>query len=199
MAKFPEAITNLVDRIATLPGVGKKTAERYAFAILGWNEDARKELAEQCNTLSTKISTCETCGCYTEPNRCSACTDATRDPQTLLVVAHPKDIYALSALHTFKGHFHVLGGLLSPLDGIDPEHINLKGLISRVHDQNVSELILALDATIEGDATSLFIKETLTNTGVNVTRFAHGLPIGSSLEYVDEHTLSQAFSARNHF
>jgi len=199
MPTYPNAIVQLLELLRNLPGVGKKTAERYAFSMLEWDEETRNALSKQLETLSSEVSACSECGSYMTKETCAYCTSSVRDEKSLLIVAHPKEIYALEELGGFRGRFHVLGGLLSPLDGIQPEHLSIGKLCERVEQDQVEEIILALDTTIEGDATSLYIKELFDNTSVTISRLAHGMPIGSSLEYIDEHTLLQAFAGRRGF
>lgn len=196
VAQYPKPITKLIEHLKQLPGVGQKTAERYAFSILGWEKERQDNLGEQLQRLSLDIVRCETCGSYCEGLSCQYCDSTVRDGTTLLVVAYPKETYALEELGGFRGKFHVLGGLLSPLDGIEPDDLSFAKLQERVEETGVTEIILALDTTIEGDATALYLKELFRELPVTLSRLAHGMPIGSSLEYIDQHTLLQAFAGR---
>lgn len=196
MPKYPHAIQTLIECFRHLPGVGQKTAERYAFSVLSWDEKQQTEFSNHLGVIHSKITTCETCGCYTEENECFFCQNQQNTAPALLVVAFPKEVYALEGLSGFQGKFHVLGGLLSPLDGITPEDLSMDTLMQRIEADSIEELILALDSTIEGDATALYIKELLREYPIKVTKFAHGMPIGSHLEYIDQHTLFQAFAGR---
>lgn len=215
MAKYPQTITTLIELLKNLPGVGTKTAERYAFSMLGWDEEIRLSLSKQLEMLSSKIVPCTICGSYTQydnkgekvedqncsvkNSECQYCNSLTRDGSSLLVVAYPKETFALEELSGFRGKFHVLGGLLSPLEDVHPEDLSFDILKQRIIHENITEIVLALDTTIEGDTTALFIKELLAELPVAISRLAHGMPIGSSLEYVDEHTLHQAFAGRRNF
>lgn len=189
----------MIEHFKNLPGVGRKTAERYAFALIEWEENGRKSFAERIGTLSQEITSCDECGSYKDSSECTYCSSSVRDDKTLLIVAYPKEVYSLEELGGFRGKFHVLGGLLSPLDGIEPDHLRLSHLKTRIENNGIEEIILALDTTIEGDATALYIKELLSDLPVAVSRLAHGMPIGSSLEYIDEHTLHQAYAGRRDF
>lgn len=193
---YPKTIQRLIEYLKNLPGVGQKTAERYAFSIIGWDETKRNALAKHLHSLATEITRCGTCGAYMELANCSFCSSAVRDETSLLIVAYPKEVYTLEELGGFRGKFHVLGGLLSPLDGIEPKDLSFNTLRNRIEKDNVTEIILALDTTIEGDATSLYLKELLSDLPITISRLAHGMPIGSSLEYIDRNTLYQAFAGR---
>jgi recombination protein RecR len=199
MAKYPTALLNLIGFLKRLPGVGTKTAERYAFHLLSWPEEHLHLLGEAARTLKERVLQCPECHCLMEKESCTFCDPAKRDLQVLCVISSAKDVYALEETRMFRGAYHVLGGLLSPLDGRTPDHLDLKQLLHRIVTHHVKEIILALDSTIEGDATSLYLKEQLDPLGIHVSRLAFGLPMGSSLEYVDGGTLSRAFSGRQNF
>jgi len=197
MLKYPKDLLTLIAYLKKFPGVGKKTAERFAFELLNWGGQDLHEIAALMSTLKERIQACEECGCLMEGVTCSFCTAQNRERHIMCVTASPRDVYAIEETDTFRGVYHVLGSLLSPLDGKTPENLNLPLLEARITRLEVQELILALDSTIEGDATALYIKEQFPH--VHVSRLALGLPLGSSLDFVDEGTLSQAISGRRRF
>lgn len=192
---YPKTVCQIIELLKKLPGVGKKTAERYAFKILQWKENDLNALAFALNQLASQVSCCQECGCYIEENRCYFCQNETLAPK-LCIVAFGKDIYPICQTHVFKGYYHVLGGLLSPLEGTGIEDLRISNLKSRLEKRKIEEVILALDSTLNGDATALFLTKELSATGIKITKLASGLPLGCSLEFIDEGTLSQAFSGR---
>lgn len=197
MNSYPESLIKLIDALQNLPGVGKKTAERYAFDILDWPPEKQTTLMNSIHDVHENIQTCSVCGCLQEGDECQQCNLQKSDPHSLIIVAHPKEVYALMHLHVFKGYFHVLGGLLSPLDGIDPDMLNIQHVKDRIASLGITEVVLALDTTLEGEATTLYLKQELKKYDVQLSQLAHGLPSGSPLEYVDESTLHQAFAGRH--
>ncbi|MCB1106629.1 MAG: recombination protein RecR [Chlamydiia bacterium] len=199
MLKYPKELLTLIAHLKKLPGVGKKTAERYAFHLLGWEGKDLHEFAEGIGTLKEKVQPCVDCGCLMDDIRCLFCDRGERDKSVLCIIASPRDAYSLEETGNFRGLYHVLGSLLSPLDGKTPENLNLPHLEKRIETLGVKEIILALDSTLEGDATSFYLKEQFEKLGIEVTRLAFGLPLGSSLDFVDEGTLSQALSGRQKF
>ena len=199
MLRYPKDLLTLIAHLKKLPGVGKKTAERYAFHLLEWEGKDLHEFAEGLATLKEKVQACMECGCLMDGVRCTFCDHNKRDRSTLCIIASPRDAYAIEETGNFRGMYHVLGALLSPLDGKTPENLNLPQLEERIERLETKEVILALDSTLEGDATSLYLKEQLAKMGIEVSRLALGLPLGSSLDFVDEGTLSQAFSGRQKF
>ncbi|MCB1110251.1 MAG: recombination protein RecR [Chlamydiia bacterium] len=199
MLKYPKDLLTLIAHLRKLPGVGKKTAERYAFQLLEWEGKDLHEFAEGIATLKERVQACVKCGCLMDGMRCSFCDQERRDRTQLCIIASPRDAYAIEDTGTYRGLYHVLGALLSPLDGKTPDALNLPHLQSRIEGLGVKETILALDSTLEGDATSLYLKEQFEKLGIEVSRLALGLPLGSSLDFVDEGTLSQALSGRRKF
>jgi recombination protein RecR len=190
---YPKPIRELIAALKALPGVGPKTAERYAFHLLGWSEAQIQELAKRLITVRTALSSCSHCGCLLDQPECLFCD---RESDLLCVVASAKDVFSIEATGLHRGLYHVLGGLLSPLDGRGPAHLAIGTLKARLKTLRVTEVILALDSTVEGDATALFLKEELAAPQRRVSRLAHGLPLGSPLEYIDGGTLARAFSGR---
>lgn len=199
MLRYPKDLLTLIAHLKKLPGVGKKTAERYAFHLLGWEGKDLHEFAEGVATLKEKVQACLDCGCLMDGVRCTFCDQEKRDRSQMCIIASPRDVYAIEETGDYRGMYHVLGTLLSPLDGKTPESLNLPQLMSRLEQLGTQEVILALDSTLEGDATSLYLKDAFMKKGIEVTRLALGLPLGSSLDFVDEGTLSQAFSGRQKF
>ncbi|MGE0198275.1 MAG: recombination mediator RecR [Simkaniaceae bacterium] len=197
MLKYPKDLLTLIAYLKKFPGVGKKTAERYAFQLLEWDGKELHDLAELLGTLKERVQCCSECGCLMESVLCTFCDLKNRERHVMCVTASPRDVYAIEETGNFRGVYHVLGALLSPLDGKMPETLNIPHLEERIKRLEVQELILALDSTLEGDATALFLKEQFPH--VHVSRLALGLPLGSSLDFVDEGTLSQAFSGRQKF
>lgn len=199
MLKYPKDLLTLIAHLKKLPGVGKKTAERYAFHLLGWKGKDLHEFADGVATLKEKVQACLDCGCLMDRVRCTFCDQERRDRTQMCIIASPRDVYAIEETGNYRGMYHVLGALLSPLDGKTPESLNLPHLMTRLDQLETQEVILALDSTIEGDATSLYLKDGFVKQGIEVSRLAFGLPLGSSLDFVDEGTLSQAFSGRQKF
>jgi len=199
MLRYPKDLLTLIAHLKKLPGVGKKTAERYAFHLLGWDGKDLHEFAEGIATLKEKVQACLDCGCLMDGDRCTFCDQEKRDRSQMCIIASPRDVYAIEETGDYRGMYHVLGTLLSPLDGKTPKSLNLPLLMKRLEQFNTQEVILALDSTLEGDATSLYLKDLLVKQGVVVSRLALGMPLGSSLDFVDEGTLSQAFSGRQKF
>lgn len=198
MALYPKILLTLIEQLRKLPGVGKKTAERFAFKLLEWPERDQKYLAETLSLLHTSIEKCSECGCFKEKELCSFCNRSMPSPM-LCVIASPKDAYSIEQTRIYHGYYHVLGCLLSPLDGKTPQHLNLELIKNRISELQIKEMILALDSTLEGDTTALYLHEYFHKLGLKVTKLALGLPVGSSLDFIDEGTLSQAFSGRQSF
>lgn len=194
MDVFIEPIGKLINEFSKLPGVGKKTAQRYAYKIIGMSDAEAKAFADSVLECKRKVRYCKVCGNFTEEEVCKIC--KTRDGSTICVVKEPKDVIAMEKLHEFKGVYHVLHGVISPMDGVGPNDIRIKELLSRVSDGTVQEVIMATNPDVEGEATAMYIAKILKPLGVKVTRLAHGIPIGSELEYTDEVTLSRALSER---
>ena len=198
--KYPETLLQLFQILKRLPGVGTKSAERFAFHLLQWPPGKLAEFAALLAQLPEALKTCPTCGCLTEKGApCAFCSDASRDRALLCILASTKDVYSMEETREFKGVYHVLGALLSPMEGKGPQQMGIDRLKRRIQEMGVREVILALDATLEGDATALFLKKELEHFGASVTRLAFGLPMGSSFEYIDGGTLARALAGRRSF
>jgi recombination protein RecR len=189
-------IQDLIDELSRLPGIGPKSAQRLAFHIVKQPPDEAKRLAEALLGAKERISFCVECGNVAEGERCRICRDPGRDPGVLCVVEEPKDAATIEKAGVIKGRYHVLGGAISPLDGIGPEDLRVQELLDRVERQGVSEVIIATNPNLEGNATAMYVAALLKPFGVRVTRLASGLPVGGDLEYADEVTLSQALEGR---
>ncbi len=196
MMKYPKDLASLIAYLKKLPGVGQKTAERFAFTLLDWEEQSLIQMATSLESLKARIPNCSECGCLMDEMTCKFCSSESRDISCMCVIASPRDVYAIEQTGNFNGIYHVLGTLLSPLDGKTSDNLEVPKLKERIEKLQVREMVLALDSTIEGDATSLFLKEELKNFDVAVSRLAFGLPVGSALDFVDEGTLAQAFAGR---
>lgn len=193
MDAFIEPIGRLINQFTKLPGVGKKTAQRYAYKIIDMSEEDAKLFAESILECKKKVRYCSVCGNFSEEDVCEIC--KRREKSVICVVKEPKDVIALEKLREYKGVYHVLHGVISPMDGVGPNDIRIKELLARVG-EGVTEVIIATNPDVEGDATAMYIAKLLKPLGVNVTRLAHGIPIGGEIEYTDEVTLSRAFLER---
>jgi recombination protein RecR len=190
------AIDNLVALLSRLPGIGKKSAQRLAYHVLEAPRSYAEALAVSLSTLHDSIKRCSICGSFTETDPCPICTDKTRDPALLCVVERSQDVRVIEESREYSGRFHVLGGLIAPLDGIGPDDLAIGGLLARVRSEGIREVILALNPTVEGDTTSLYIQKILKDTPLTVTRLASGLPVGGDLEYADRLTLARSLRGR---
>ena len=193
---YPEPISKLIDSFMKLPGIGPKTAGRLAFFVLGMKEDTVLEFAKALVDAKRNLRFCSICGHITDIDPCHICQDDQRDSTMICVVQDPKDVIAMEKMRDFKGRYHVLHGAISPMDGVGPEDINVPSLLTRLQDEEVEELILATNPTIEGEATAMYISRLVRPSGIMTTRIAHGLPVGGDLEYADEVTLSRALEGR---
>lgn len=193
---YPEPITRLIEQYMRLPGVGPKTAARLAFFTLTMPESDVKQFAQALLDVKTKLSECSICCNITDSNPCSICSDSSRDESILCVVQDSKDVMAMERTHEFRGKYHVLHGAISPMEGIGPNDIRLRELLERIAHTNVTEVVLATNPNVEGEATAMYISRLLKPFDLNVTRIAHGLPVGGDLEYADEVTLAKAFEGR---
>ncbi|MCH5143116.1 MAG: recombination protein RecR [Clostridiales bacterium] len=193
MEVFIEPIGRLINQFSKLPGVGKKTAQRYAYKIIQMTEAEAKEFADSVLYCKSRVKYCKTCGNFSENEVCDIC--KTRRPAQICVVKEPKDVIAMEKLHEYKGVYHVLHGVISPMDGVGPNDIRIKELLSRINSE-VTEVIMATNPDVEGEATAMYIAKLIKPLGVNVTRLAHGIPVGGELEYTDEVTLSRALTER---
>ena len=199
MASLPEPIKRLVVSLSKLPGIGPRSAERIALFIVQAEKGAIQSLAEAILEARGRISECATCGSLTERQPCDFCGDARRDHAVICVVERAVDILSIEKAGVFRGIYHVLGGKISPLNGVGPEDLRVSELEKRCANGAVSEVIIALPSDVEGDATAYYLNKVFTARGVKVTRLAHGLPVGSGLEYADELTLSRALEGRRQF
>lgn len=193
---YDGAIQQLIDAFAKLPGIGPKGAQRIAFYILGTDQQEAQILADAITTVKEKVRFCEICGNVCETSPCSICSDPRRDHGIICVVEEPKDVMSIERTREFQGVYHVLGGAINPMSNIGPADLRISGLLERLRSQDVTEIILALDPNIEGEATTTYLSRLLSPLELKVTRLASGLPVGSDLEYADEVTLGRALSGR---
>jgi recombination protein RecR len=196
MAFLPESITALIGSLSSLPGIGPRSAERIALHILQAESGAVRQLAEHLVNARERVRYCDICGALTEKTVCDLCSDSRRDPAFICVVERPVDIISIEKSGTFHGKYHVLGGKISPLNGIDPEDLRITALEKRLEKEPVREVVIALGSDVEGDATSYYLAKRLAGKGISITRIAHGLPAGTGLEFADELTLSRALEGR---
>jgi recombination protein RecR len=192
-------IERLIQLLARLPGLGPRSARRAALHLIKKREPLMAPLASALQVALDKIVVCSVCGNIDTQNPCTVCTDPRRDPSIIVVVADVADLWALERAHAISARYHVLGGTLSPLDGIGPEDLSIDALVTRAHDAGVRELILALNATVDGQTTAHYITDLVHNADVKVTRLAHGVPVGGELDYLDEGTLAAAIRQRTSF
>ena len=197
MSHYPASILNLVKSIAKLPGIGEKTAERLVMHILRAPLREAEELSRNILEVKQKIRLCSRCYSLSDDEICSICSDPTRDEHSVCVVEQPADLVALEKAGAFRGKYHVLGGVLSPMNGIGPEDIRIPELISRVENRGVKEIVLATSTNVEGEATASYLAQRLEKYSVNVTRIASGVPMGGDLKYVDQVTLKRAMETRH--
>ena len=191
-----ESLDLLISRLNRLPGIGIKSAQRLAFHIISMPEADAAALADAITNAKEKVHYCPVCGNYTENELCSVCADSKRSSDILCVVESARDVIFMERIHEFHGRYHVLGGVLSPMDGVGPDQLSIAQLIERVKNEEVKEVILATNPDVEGEATASYIAKQLKPMGVSVSRIAHGIPIGGNLEYVDEVTLLKSIENR---
>lgn len=189
-------VQDLIDEFGRLPGIGPKSAQRIAFHILQTESFDVSKLAELLTVVREKVKFCEICGNISEQNLCSVCRDPRRNPALICVVEEPKDVVAIERTREFRGFYHVLGGAISPIDGVGPDDLNIRRLMQRLADGTVTEVIIATDPNLEGEATATYLSRLLVPMGIRTTRLASGLPVGGDLEYADEVTLGRAFEGR---
>lgn len=194
--KYPKTLQNLIECFKRLPGIGEKTAERLALSVLEIDEDTINLFSNSLKDSKTKIRRCDKCNNLSENELCEVCKDKSRNKQVLCVVEEPKNVILFEKLNIFDGYYHVLDGLISPIDGINPEDINLSSLLDRVKKDEIKEIILALKPSVEGETTSLYISKILEGTDVKISKIAHGIPIGAEIDYVDSLTLEMALENR---
>ena len=195
MEIFIEPIGKLINEFSKLPGVGKKTAQRYAYKIIDMPESEARAFADAILGVKRKVKYCKVCGNFTEEETCGIC--RARDGSVICVVKEPKDVAAIEKLHEFKGVYHVLHGVIDPLSGIGPNDIRIRELLARLQEGTVKEVIVATNPDVSGDATAMYLAKLIKPFDVAVTRLAHGIPIGSEIEYTDDVTLARAFVGRN--
>ena len=196
MKNYAKPLTRLIGELSKLPGIGGKTAQRLAFHIMSLDEMEVESLATAMTTAKREMRYCSCCGNLTDRDPCEICQDPSRDKDVICVVESPRDVFAMERIREYHGLYHVLHGVISPMDGIGPEDINLKELIVRLQDSTVNEVIIATNPNIEGEATAMYIARLIKPTGIKVSRIAHGIPVGGDLEYTDEDTLLIAMEGR---
>ena len=194
--RYPPSLNELIRYLAKLPGIGPKTAQRLAFFLLNAAEEDALGLAGAIATARRNLHHCPRCGNFTDDDICNICADGRRDGGLICVVEQTRDIAAMERAGCFTGHYHVLGGAISPLDGVGPEQLKLQSLFARLQGGQVREVVLATNPTVEGEATALYLAKKIRPLGITVSRLAHGLPVGGDLEYADEATLSLALAGR---
>ena len=194
MKVFIEPIAKLINEFSKLPGVGQKTAQRFAYKVVNMTDADAQTFADAILNVKKNVHYCKTCGNFSEGDICDVC--KSRDSDTICVVKEPKDVIAIEKLNEFNGVYHVLHGTISPLDGIGPNDINIKGLLSRISKGGVKEVIMATNPDVEGEATAMYISNLLKPLGIKVTRLAHGIAVGTDIEYADEVSLARAFVER---
>lgn len=192
---YPNGIRNVIDCLKNLPGIGEKSAERMAFSILNFDKEKLDTFANAILSLKD-IKRCPICNNITDMDICNICSDTSRDDKTIFVVEKPKDIVLFEKMGNYKGKYHVLGGLISPLDGVNPEDINIDNLVKRVKENGVTEVIVVLKPSIEGETTMQYIKRVLSKYDVRVSKIPIGIPMGTEIEYIDSMTLEMAFEDR---
>ena len=196
MQVYTGPITRLIEEFSKLPGVGRKTAQRLAFHIIHMNTNDVEALSKAIIDAKREIRYCSICCNITDTDPCSMCSNKSRDSSVICVVEDPRDVAAMERTREFKGQYHVLNGVISPMDGIGPDMLKIKELIQRLGNQEVKEIIMATNPTIEGEATAMYIARLVKPMGIKVTRISHGLPVGGDLEYADEVTISKALEGR---
>ena len=193
---YPKSIRNLIDSFKYFPGIGEKTAERLAFAVLEMEKDQIKTLSDSITAIGNKIKRCKTCNNLSEDETCSICSDKGRNSELLCLVEDPKTVFSIEKLGTYKGYYHVLNGLISSFNGINPEELQLDKLLKRIQNGKFKEIIIAFKQCIEGEMTALYIKNILGDMNIKITRIASGIPMGADMEYIDSLTLEKALDNR---
>ncbi|PZF83607.1 recombination mediator RecR [Jiangella anatolica] len=193
---YEGVVQDLIDELGRLPGVGPKSAQRIAFHLLAADADDVRRLVAALTEVKEKVRFCTTCGNVAQQEQCRICLDPRRDPSILCVVEEPKDVVAIERTREFRGRYHVLGGAISPIEGVGPDDLRVRELMTRLADDTVQEIILATDPNLEGEATATYLARMIKPMGLRVTRLASGLPVGGDLEYADEVTLGRAFEGR---
>lgn len=193
---YEGVVQELIDELGRLPGVGPKSAQRIAFYLLVAEDEQAKKLSQLLNEVKDRVRFCETCGNVTEETLCNICRDTRRNRTLICVVEESKDVQAIERTREFRGLYHVLGGAISPIEGIGPDQLRIKELMTRLADPDIQEVIIATDPNLEGEATATYLTRMLSPLGMTISRLASGLPVGGDLEYADEITLGRAFEAR---
>ncbi|WP_336855194.1 recombination mediator RecR [Sinomonas albida] len=193
---YEGAVQDLIDELGRLPGIGPKSAQRLAFHILEADADDMKRLVAAITAVKERVKFCQICGNVSEQETCSICRDSRRDPSVICVVEESKDVVAVERTRAYRGRYHVLGGAINPIAGIGPDQLRIRELLGRLNDDAVTEVIIATNPNLEGEATSTYLARMLQSIGIKVTRLASGLPVGGDLEYADEITLGRAFEGR---
>ena len=193
---YAPPIANLIDAFAKMPGVGRKSATRLAFFVMGLSDEEGEALISAIRDAKENIKLCSVCQCYTDTEPCRICTDVKRNKKVICVVENPKDVEAMEKTHEYFGQYHVLHGAISPIDGVGPDDLKIKELLQRVAEGETEEIIMATNPSVEGEATALYIAKLLKPFAVKITRIAHGIPVGGDLEYTDEITLARAMDGR---
>ena len=196
MEYYSNSIAKLIEEFEKLPGIGHKSAQRLAFHILNLSQEETNEFTNAINTAKSTIHYCSICSNLADTDPCPICSNPKRDPSTICVVSDVKDVIAMEKTHEFKGMYHILHGVISPINGIGPNDIKIKELLGRLNDNVVKEVILATNPTVEGEATAMYISKLIKPLGIKVSRIAHGIPVGGDLEYTDEVTLTLAMNGR---
>ncbi len=193
---YPNSLADLIDCFKKLPGIGEKTAERLALSIIDFKKDDVDFFANSLVNCREKLQRCSICGHITDKEKCDICSDERRDSKTICVLEDFKSVFAFEKVGNYHGVYHVLNGLISPIDGINPEDINIASLIKRIEGKSGIELIIALKSTVEGEATSLYLQRILEDKGVTISRLSYGIPMGTEIDYLDEMTLDRALEDR---
>lgn len=197
MNNYPTTIKNLINCFKKLPGIGEKNAERLALSILNMNDEDINLFSTSLVDMKKKVKRCSICHYYSEEDVCAICSDKNRDASIICVVETPKNVALFEKMGSYKGKYHVLDGLISPLDGVNPDDININSLIERIQKEKINEVIIAVKPTIEGETTSLYISKILQGLEVKITKIAHGIPLGTDMEYIDSMTLELALADRS--
>ncbi len=196
MRSYPKSLARLIEELEKLPGIGPKSAQRLALHLLHASQEDAEALAEAVRQVKQQIRACTLCFNYTDADQCAICTDPNRDDNTLCVVGDPRDLMAMERAGSFRGRYHVLQGLISPMDGVGPESLRIAELLDRIRGSTIKEVVLATNPTVEGDATAMYLAGLLKPLGVKVTRIALGLPVGGDLDYADDVTIARALEGR---
>lgn len=193
---YPKTIQNLIECFKKIPGVGEKTAERYVLSLLEMDEEVLEKFSNYLKEIKSNIKRCKICNNLSEEDICSICQDSTRDHSTICVVEEPKNVFSFEKAGTYLGVYHVLDGLISPLEGIRPENINIPSLLKRIEEEKIKEVIIAVKACVEGETTAMYIAKKLENKNVKVSKIAYGIPLGADMGYIDSSTLEISLENR---